>query len=97
MAGKKITTEEVVEDQVVEIVEEVETVEVEEVVEEGFTANDMPAADPMFVVAGEQDSYPALAERLAPEGVKPRDFAQTLIALNNGAPVRPGKRIRINR
>jgi hypothetical protein len=99
---KKPTIEEIVEEQTSEASEQpVETLEaVETAVEQPeeivVLEADVAPEPPQFVVAGEQDSYPALAERLAPAGVRPRDFAQTLIQLNNGAPVRPGARIRIH-
>lgn len=99
---KKQAVEEIAEEQVLEASEQpVETLEavapaVEQPEEIVVLEGDVAPEPPQFVIAGEQDSYPSLAERLAPAGVKPREYAQTLIELNNGAPVRPGKRVRIN-
>ena len=99
---KKSTIEEIVENQSSEASEPAleATEPIKDVVEQPeplvIPEVDVAPEPPQFVVAGDQDSYPALAERLAPAGVKPRDFAQTLIQLNNGAPVRPGARIRIH-
>ena len=99
---KKPTIEEIVEEQVSEAPEQpVETLEAVEVTVEQpkeivISEADVTPEPPQFIVAGDQDTYPALAERLAPAGVKPREFAQILIQLNHGAPVRPGARIRIH-
>lgn len=47
------------------------------------------------IVARDGDSYASIAVRLAPEGVRARDFARELLALNGGAPVRPGMMVKV--
>lgn len=50
---------------------------------------------PQFVIAGEGDSYAAIAARTAPAGVRAHDYAGELLNLNAGRPVRAGNRIRL--
>lgn len=68
-----------------------------EVTDTGFDPSAEPVEEvaPQYIVAGEGDSYAALAARLAPEGVRSHDYARELVALNAGKPVRPGTRIRL--
>lgn len=99
MATKKKPVEDIVEEQSSEPIEApLEPQEVEEVVETGFDPS-APVEDvpPTHVFAGDGDSYASLAVRFAPEGVKARDFAKELFALNGGAVVRPGVKVKVSR
>ena len=89
MAAKK-NIEEIVEEQVEPTVEVEEAPAVEEPA--------APAGSTVEVIsAGDGDSYASLAARFVPAGVSARVFARELYALNGGAVVRPGSRIRIPR
>ena len=95
MATKK-KVEEPTEDVIVEVEDViVETEEVTDEVEEGFTAADIPAADPQYVIAGDGDSYASFGARFCPEGKRPGSYARELYALNAGAVMRPGSRVRL--
>lgn len=91
MTAKKKPIEELVEEQT-----EVAHVE-EEIVETGkLEAESEPIPDPTFIIAGDGESYASIAARFCPAGVRPYDFAKTLVDLNAGAPVRAGRRIRLS-
>jgi len=94
MATKKSSIASLVEEQV-----ETPTIEapIEDVTLDELIVVEAPVLDIQFIVAGDGDSYPSIADRLAPAGVRARDFANMLIELNNGATVRPGSRIRVSK
>lgn len=96
LAAKKKPIEELVEEQAEIVLSDVAPVE-EEIVEMGGEELDATVApDPMFTIAGDGESYASIAARLCPEGVRPHDFAKTLVELNGNAPVRAGRRIRLS-
>lgn len=99
---KKKTIEDLVVEQAEEAVPEVTEQDLEQL-DDVEVLEDAPVLPPVvetvyeIITCVDGDSYPALAERFAPAGVKIRDFAKELVALNNGTVIRPGARIRVKK